>query len=218
MTAFIAYQPQANATRSRTFSKSPALGSSSWLSSRQSSESQQQATSVSNPDFVDFVDLTASHQDAAREYLVAREVLEPMGHDSDKRGIRVAINRNTNATDNDKIDHGEKGDNDDDDIGYESDTSDLPSLQDVFAWNDKGVERSDDLNFKAFISPATIDGTIKERCREGGSEDIANPAATAVRGVQLGASQGECRRSHGAWSIREQCMLTYYPRKPDYAR
>ncbi|KIX02388.1 uncharacterized protein Z518_08329 [Rhinocladiella mackenziei CBS 650.93] len=169
--------------------KSPTVGHPSWVSSRQSSESPQQATSVSNADFVDFVDLTPSHRDAARENLIEREILEPTGHNPDERGIRVARAHSTGATDNDKIKDGEEDDKDDDDINYEIETSDLSSLQDIFARSGTGFGGNDDLSCKAFASLDSVDRTSKDRCHEGNSEHSANPAATNPTCIHPGASR-----------------------------
>ncbi|KIW99633.1 uncharacterized protein Z518_11046 [Rhinocladiella mackenziei CBS 650.93] len=70
MTTFIAYQPRESAPLfgSHTFGNSPTVGLPSWVSSRQSPKSPQQATPVSN---ADFVDLTVSGQNTARKRLVA---------------------------------------------------------------------------------------------------------------------------------------------------
>lgn len=187
MATFIAYQSWENAPSlgSHTFSNSPTIGLSSWVSSGQSPKSPQQATLVGN---ADFVDLTASGQDAARECLVAREILDPTGLDPDKRGIRVAGAR-SRTTDSDEFENCKECDNDYD-IDYESDSSDLPSLADIFPRSDTRF-RSDDLSSKASMSPVPVDGTSKESCHRDDSEDSGNPTATAATGVQLGASQGE---------------------------
>lgn len=201
MTAFLAYQPQRNAPSfgGRIFRKSPAVGLPSSPSSGQSTKSPQQATSVSNADFVDFMDLTGPRLAAAREYLVAREILEPINHDSDKGGIQASRARRSNATDNDKFDHGE-GDGDDD-TDFESDTSDLPSLRDLFAWDDKQSIRRNALNLEASASPTSVVRISKERCSEGDSEGSVYPdnppnsppvvTLTSACSTQLGASQGE---------------------------
>ncbi|RMZ84092.1 hypothetical protein DV737_g1343, partial [Chaetothyriales sp. CBS 132003] len=125
---------------------------------------------MSNADFVDFVNLTASGQDAAREYLVAQEILEPTGHDPDKRSIRVASVRSS-ATDSDKIKDSEEYNNDNN-IDYKSDASDLPSLADIFP-----------RSYTRFRARSVVTG--------GDSEDSANPAATVATGIQLGPSQDE---------------------------
>src|SRR5882757_3687024 len=102
MTTFIAYQARGIAPSfgSHTSCKSSTVGLPGWVSSRQSSESPHQATPVSNTDFVELVDLTASDQNDAREYLVAREILEPMGHDPGKCGVRMTTDRSSGAADN----------------------------------------------------------------------------------------------------------------------
>lgn len=53
-----------------------------------------------------FVDLTASDQDAAREYLVVREILEPVDRNSAEHGVPAAGDRSSYATDNHEIDYG----------------------------------------------------------------------------------------------------------------
>ncbi|OQU97138.1 hypothetical protein CLAIMM_03122 [Cladophialophora immunda] len=78
----------------------------------------------------------------------------------------------------------------DNDIDYESDASDLPSLADIFLRSHTRF-RGDDLSYKASTSPVPPDRTSKKRCYGGDSEDGANPAAAAATGVQLGASQDE---------------------------
>ncbi|KIX01211.1 uncharacterized protein Z518_08936 [Rhinocladiella mackenziei CBS 650.93] len=201
MTTFIAYQPQKNAPsfRGRTFSKSSAVGLPCSASSGQSTRSPQQATSVNNADFVDFVDLTAPRLDAAREYLVARDILEPMNHDSEESSIHAYRARSSGATDNEKSDHGEKGDREDDGIDCESETSDLPSPRDLCAWKGKQFGRRNVLNLKASASPASVIRTSEERGSEDVSEDSVNPdnppdnpLATTVGGAcgtRLGTSQ-----------------------------
>lgn len=215
MATFIAYQPQVNPPPfgNSTFSKSPtAVGSSSCGSSRQGSKSPNQTKSVCKADFVNFVDLTASHQDTPREYLVLRDFLEPMGHDPDKRGIRISRGTSSGAICSDKVEAGEEGDKDDDDIDCESNAGDLPSLHEIFAQSNKQFGSSDAISCKVSASPAPVSRTCEERGREGDSEETANPAAATVTSVQLGASQGESRRSHVAGSMPGQCMLTYHPR------
>ena len=140
---------------------------------------------MSNADFVDFVDMTTSDRDATRKCLVVREILEPVAHDPDKRDIQVTRARSSGVTD------GEDCDKDDDDSDYESEISDLPSLTDIFLRSDPGFGGSTDLKCKASASPAPVDGTGKECCREGGLEESGNPIATTAAGIQLGASQGE---------------------------
>ncbi|KIX01143.1 uncharacterized protein Z518_10209 [Rhinocladiella mackenziei CBS 650.93] len=108
-----------------------------------------------------------------------------MGHNPDKRGIRVASARSTGATDNDEIEDSEEGDKDDD-IDYKSETTDLSSLQDIFARSGTGFRGRDNLSRKTLVSLAPVDRTSKGRCHEG---DSANPIATTAAGVQLGASQ-----------------------------
>jgi hypothetical protein len=188
MAAFIAYQPRGNAPSfgSHAFSKSPTVGLPSWVSSRQGLRSPQRVTPVSN---ADFVDLTASDQNPARECLVAREILEPTGHDPDNHGIRVA-GACSSVTDGEMIEDREECDKDDD-IDNGSDTSDLLSLADIFARGDTGFGGSDDLSCKALTSPAPVDRAGKECCYVGDCEDDVNPAATAAAGARLGASQGE---------------------------
>lgn len=149
ITTFIAYQPRANppSFRHRTFSKSPTVGSSSWLSSKQSPKSSNQTTILT---------------------MRAKPV------------------------------------------------SDLLSLREIFTQGDTQFRGGDDLGCKAFISPAPVDRTSKERGLEGHSEEIVNPIATTATSVQLGASQGELRRSYVAQTTCGPSTPTYYPRQPDY--
>ncbi|KIW41808.1 hypothetical protein, variant [Exophiala oligosperma] len=182
MATFIAYQPGANAPpfENHVFGKSPPVASSTCVSSRQSSKSPNQTKSVGKADFVDFVDLTASHQDTPRECLALRELLEPMCHDPDKCGIRFTRDRSSGATCSDK---------NDDDIDCESEASDLPSLYEIFTRNDTQFGGSGEFGCKVFASSAPVDRTSEERGREGDSEEIADLAAATVTSVQLGASQ-----------------------------
>ena len=192
MATFIAYQPRANEPSfgSHAFGKSSSVGLCGRVSNRGSSKSSQQARPVSNADFVDFVDLTTSDQDAAREYLVVREILEPMAHDPDKRGTRVARARRSGVIDSDDVEDGEERDIDDD-IDSESEISDLPSLTDMYLQGDSGFGGSADLSRKASASPSAVDKTGKECCREGDCENSGNPTVTTAAGTQPGASQGE---------------------------
>jgi hypothetical protein len=191
MATFIAYQPRKNAPsfRSPTFSKSPTLDLPSWVPSRQGSKSPQRVTPVSN---ADFVDLTVSDQNTARGCPVAREFLEPTGHNPDDRDIRVAgAGARSNVTDGDMIEDGKECDKDDRGIDSGSDTSELPSLADIFALGDTGFEGSPDLSCEALTTPAAVDRAGKECCYVGGCEDGVNPTATAAAGVQLGAWRTE---------------------------
>ncbi len=192
MATFIAYQPQANKPSfgSHHFGKSSTVGLYGRVSSRQSSKSPQQARPVSNADFVDFVDLTTSDRDAGREYLVVREILEPMAHDPDERGIRVARARRSGVIDSDKVVDGKECDKDKD-INCEREIGDLPSLTDIFLRSDSGFGGSADLNCKASASPAPVDRTGKECYCEGDCENSGNPTATTAAGIWLRASQGE---------------------------
>ena len=89
---------------------------------------------------MELVDLTASdHQDAVREYLVDREILEPVVPGSAEQCVRVARDGGRDWTDSDNEDDIEHG-NDDDDEGdnednnnHDSEASDLLSLEDIFA-------------------------------------------------------------------------------------
>ncbi|KIX06502.1 uncharacterized protein Z518_04478 [Rhinocladiella mackenziei CBS 650.93] len=132
--------------------------------------------------------MTSPDQDAGREYLVVREILEPMAHDPDKRGIRVSRARRSGVFDSDKVEDDEECDRDDD-IDCESEISDLPSLTDIFLRSDSGFGGSADLNCKASASSAPVDRTGKECCREGDCESSGNPTATTAAGIRLGASQ-----------------------------
>lgn len=192
MATFIAYQPGANAPpfENHVFGKSPTVASSTCVSSRQSSKSPNQTKSVGKADFVDFVDLTASHQDAPRESLVLRELLEPRCHDPDKRGIRVARACRSGVIDSDNVEDGQESDKDDS-IDCESEISDLPSLMDIFLRSDSGFGESADLSYKASASPSPVDRTRKDCCHEGDCENSGNPTATIAAGTQPGASQGE---------------------------
>jgi hypothetical protein len=147
---------------------------------RQSPQHPEWARPGSNVDFVDLVDLTAfDHQDAAREYLVAREILEAVDHDSAEHRVRVARDSSSDGTDKGKFDDGDEDDNEDDnDNDHNSQASDLPSLPDIFAQADKEFRRSGDLNLVCATSEAPVDRARKEPCREGDSDNRANPAAT----------------------------------------
>ena len=196
MATFIAYQPNKPFFRSDGFGKSSAIGLYSPLSRNDHSSTPQPARPVSNTDFVAKVDLITFEQDAAREYLVAREILEPMAHDPNKRGDQVAGARSNDVTESDKIEDGEEFDTDEDDDAdidndHESEVCDLPSLTDIFSRNNSKFGGSTDLRGKASAPPAPVDRTGKERLREGDSENNANPAATTTAGIQPGASQGE---------------------------
>ena len=123
---------------------------------------------------------------------MARELLEPTGHDPDDRGIRVAgAGAHSSVTDGDTIEDGKECNKDGRDIDSGSDTSDLPSLADIFALGYTGSERSPDLSCEVLTTPGPVDRTGKECCYVGDCEDGVNPATTAAAGVQLGASQGE---------------------------
>jgi hypothetical protein len=138
-------------------------------------------------DLVDLVDLTVSdHQDTARKYLVAREILEPVDHDSAEHRTRATRDGSSDGTDNDKIDDGNEDDNGND---HNSEASDLPSLQDSFAQANKQFGENGDLKASTLEVPA--DRTRKERYCKGDSEDRVNLAVTTVTRVQPGASQGE---------------------------
>ncbi|KAK5202682.1 hypothetical protein LTR96_011437 [Exophiala xenobiotica] len=194
MAAFIAYQPRGNAPRfdNHTFSKSPTVGSSTCASSRQSSKSPDQTNSVGTGDFVDFVDLTASHQDTPRACLVLQELLEPMCRSPDNSDIRVARDRSSGATCSDKIEAGDEGDKDDDDVDCKSEASDLPSFHEILTQNNPAFGGGDEFGCKVFASPATVDRTGGERGREGDSEEVANLAnlvPATVTSIQLGASR-----------------------------
>ncbi|KIX01042.1 uncharacterized protein Z518_10108 [Rhinocladiella mackenziei CBS 650.93] len=117
-----------------------------------------------------------------------------MAHDPDKRGIQVARAHRSGVIDSDNVEDGEECDKDDD-IDYESEIGDLPSLTDVFLRGDSGF-KSADLSCKAATSPAPVDRTGKECCCEGDCGNSGNPIATTAAGIQLGASQGESWRSH----------------------
>jgi len=191
MATFIAYQPRANEPSfgSRVFRESSTADPCSQLSDRRSFRSPQQAQPVGNADFVALVDLTASDQDAAREYLAAREILEPMAHIPGKRGIHVAGARTNSVTD--KIEYREeRNKNDVDDVeidtDHESEISDLPSLADIILRSDSGFGGSADLRSEA-STPPVLGRTGKECWREGDCENSAQPTAT---GIQPGASQG----------------------------
>jgi len=193
MATFIAYQPRANepAFRNRVFHESSTVGPCGQLSDGRSSRSPQQARSVGNADFVALVDLTTSDQDAAREYLVAREILEPMAHIPGKRGIQVAGPRTNSVTD--KIEHCEKrnkneGGDVEIDTDHESEISDLPSLADIILRSDPGFGGSADLRSEASTPPA-LGRTGKECWRESDCENSAQPTATTSTGIQPGASQ-----------------------------
>lgn len=131
-----------------------------------------------------------------------RDLLGPMFHDPDKIGTRVTRDRNSGLTCSDKVEAGEEGDKNDDDIDCESDISGLPSLHEILTQNDKQFGGSDAIGCEVFASPAPVDGTYEERGRESDSEETASPAATTVTSVQLGASQGESR-SHRAETFRD---------------
>lgn len=188
MTTFIPYQPRGNAPsfRARNFRKTPIVGLPSWVLKRQSPQYPERTRPGSNADFVDFVDLT--YPDTAREYLVAREILEPVDHEAAEHRVRIARDRSSDGTDNAKVDDGSEVDSDND---HDSEASDLPSLQDIFAQTDKESRGSGALSLEASTLEAPVDRTRKERCRECDSEDRANPAATTATNVQPGASKGE---------------------------
>jgi hypothetical protein len=184
MTTFIPYQPWENAPsfKGRTFRKSPTVGLPSWALRRQGLQHSEWARPRSKADFVELVDLTVSdHQDAVREYLVAREILEPVVCDSAEQCVQVARDSGRYKTDNDSEDCNEddnEGGNEDNDEGdndndHNSEASDLPSLEEIFAQFDKELMGR------------------KECCREGDSKDRANPAAIAALSVWPGANQGE---------------------------
>ncbi|KIW76386.1 hypothetical protein Z517_11132 [Fonsecaea pedrosoi CBS 271.37] len=180
MATFIAYQPRANepSFRNRVFHDLP--------------QSVPAARSVGNADFVALVDLTTSDQDTAREYLVAREISEPMAHIPGKRGIQVAGTRTNSVTD--KIENCEKRNkNDRDDVeidtDHESEISDLPSLADIILRSDSGFGGSAGLRSEASTPPA-LGRTVKECWRESDCENSAQPTATTSTGIQPGARQG----------------------------
>ena len=194
MATFIAYQPRANepSFRNRFFRESSTVGLYSQLSDRHSFRSPQQARPIGNADFVALVDLTTSSQDAAREYLVAREILEPKAHIPSKRGIHIAGAHTNSVTDKIK-DREEHNKNDGDDVeidtNHESEISDLPSLADIILRSDSEFRGSADLRSEASTPPA-LGRTGKEYWREGDCENSAQPTATTAIGIQLGASQG----------------------------
>ena len=137
---------------------------------------------------MDYVDLTASdHQSSPREYLVARDIMEPLNCDSAEPRVRVARDSSRDDAGNDKIDDS----NEDNDSDHDSEASDLPSLQDIFAQADREFRKSSDLSDRVSTSEVPINSPRKERCSECDREDRANPAATTATSVQPGASQGE---------------------------
>lgn len=219
MATFIAYRPRADALlfANSTFCESLTLArSSSSISSRRSSESPDNTTTMCKTDFLDFVDLTTFHQDTPREYLALRELLEPMGHNPDNRDLRIEKDHSGSVTYINKVEASEEAE-DNDEIDYESDTNDLPSLREIFAQCETEFGVGPGLGHKTFASLAPVKGASKECGREGDSEDSANPATTTITSVQPDASQGESGRSHLAPSIPGSCMLTYYSRQSDCA-
>jgi hypothetical protein len=76
---------------------------------------------------VDFVDLT--DLDTAREYLVAREILELVDYKAAKHSVRVARDRSSDGIDNAKVNNGSEVDSDN---NYEGEAINLSSLQDLF--------------------------------------------------------------------------------------
>jgi hypothetical protein len=94
-------------------------------------------------DVVDFVDL--NDLVAARE-MVARETLKPGDHEAAEHRVRVARDRNSDGTDNAKVDDGSEADSDND---HESEASDLSSSQDLFAQTDRDSRGSGALSLGA---------------------------------------------------------------------
>lgn len=92
-------------------------------------------------DFLDFLDLTASHRDPPQECLVLRELLGPKCGDPNDRNVRFSRDGGGGATCGDEIEASKEAGNgaheDDDDVDYGSDTSDiidtsdLPSLREI---------------------------------------------------------------------------------------
>jgi hypothetical protein len=183
MATFIAYQPGVNAPpfENHVFGESSTVASSTCVSSRQSSKSPSQTKSVGKADFVDFVDLTASHQDAPRESLVLRELLEPMCYDLDKHGIQVTRARRS-VINSDNIKDGEESD-EDNGIDCESKISDLPSFTDIFLRSDSGFRGSVDLSYKASTSPSLINRTRKDYYHEGDYKNSGNPTVIITIGT-----------------------------------
>lgn len=189
MTTFISCQPWKSAPFSRipTFRKSPKINPPGGVLRSQSPQRPAYVRPVSDTDFVEVVDLTTSdHQHAAREHLVAREILEPVDHGSGQYGVRVSRNscyNRVNKTDSSKV-----GNTEENDIDYDSDTSGLPSLQDLVRQTDKDFEGSGVLSPKSFTPEITFDGAREEGCCK---SDRENPAVSATEGVRPGSSQGE---------------------------
>jgi hypothetical protein len=125
---------------------------------------------------VDFVDLTAcDHHDSIQERLIAREILRSVDHNSTKHHAQVTRDASS--------------DDDDDNNDHDSETSELLSLQEIFANPDEEFGGRD--SFKASILEAPVYNTRREYCREGDSEARDNPAATTAASVAPGANQGE---------------------------
>ena len=122
-----------------------------------------------------FVDLAArDHHDPIQERLMAREILGSVDHDSNEHHAQVT--RDASSGD------------DDDDNDHDSEASELPSLQEIFAKADEEFRGHDDLSFKASISEAPVYSTRREYCREGDSEARDNPAATTTASVAPGTN------------------------------
>ncbi|KAI9793928.1 MAG: hypothetical protein M1816_007180 [Peltula sp. TS41687] len=124
-----------------------------------------------------------------RDPRAVREILEPTAQDPDKCGFRGARARSSGSPDSDKIeDDGDECDKEDD-IDCESETSDLPSLADIFLRSDSGFKGSDGPSCKAFALRAPFDRTGKDYCHESDREDSGSPAATTATDVRHGSSQ-----------------------------
>ena len=131
---------------------------------------------------------------------MAREILEPVDHDSGQYGVRVARNSSANRVgkEDGSKDRNKDRNEDENDIDHDSDTSDLPSLQDLLRQVDKDFGRSGDPSLKSSTPEDTFNRTRKEDCCEADSKNKANPAVSTAKSVQPGSSQGEQTRSRAA--------------------
>lgn len=164
MATFILYQPLASILPVGTsiFGQSPIIiGTFSLASSKQSSKSQVQSASIGKADSVDFLELTMSHQ-----------LSGPMCNDLNDRSIRTARDRTSDTMCNDKVNPSKGADKDNNDIDYNSDTSDFPSLQEIFRQNEIRSRTRNNLNPNAILSLAPVDRTGADSGREGNSKEM----------------------------------------------
>lgn len=77
-------------------------------------------------------------------------------------------NINSSGTNNDGVDRCKKSDNDDDDMVYEKDTSDLPTLQISIYLRGKTKRSEEVATLTTWLLFPVVDKTIEEHCRHGG--------------------------------------------------